>query len=100
MEENEEAYFTLVHQNIQSIRNKCNDLLIFIDNLKMPVNAIALTEHWLRPYETIGLDGFEMASCFVRTTGLHGGSCILVPTGTEYVELKTLKEKSEEKTGD
>ncbi|KAK9730908.1 hypothetical protein QE152_g14098 [Popillia japonica] len=38
----------------------------------------------------------EMASCFSRTSKLHGGSCILVPIGTEYTELESLKEKSKE----
>ncbi|KAK9721111.1 hypothetical protein QE152_g21694 [Popillia japonica] len=35
-----------------------------------------------------------MASCYTRISHSHEGCCILVRSGTDYMELKSLKEKS------
>ena len=35
-----------------------------------------------------------MASCFSRSISCHGGSCILVETGVDFIELTDLKQKS------
>lgn len=88
--------FNLIHQNIQSIKNKVDDLMIFIDSLNIEVHAICLTEHWLKPFEHFCTDGFVVASSFCRTSNMHGGSCILLPDQTNYVELVSLKQKSKE----
>ncbi|KAK9747297.1 hypothetical protein QE152_g5441 [Popillia japonica] len=42
----------------------------------------------------VSLEGYELASIFSRTSNLHGGSCIMVKEGNEYVELEYLKNKS------
>lgn len=83
---------------MQSIRNKSDELLIFIEEQELEIDAIAITEHWLKSYETVSLEGYELASIFSRSSNLHGGSCIMVKEGTDYVELEHLKNKSKEMT--
>ena len=39
------------HNNIQSIRNKVIDLELYLGSISVRPTVIALTEHWLRPFE-------------------------------------------------
>ncbi|KAI4456528.1 multiple inositol polyphosphate phosphatase-related [Holotrichia oblita] len=60
------------------------------------VNAITMSEHWLEQNETINIQGYDMVSCFSRTSKKGGGSCILIESGVEHKELVDLKEHSVE----
>lgn len=96
MQSNIDGIFNVIHQNIQSVRNKVDELEVFIGTLDSAVNAICLTERWLRPGEQFCIRGYKIASCYYRTFNLHGGSCILVEADTEIIELEHLKQKSQE----
>lgn len=78
--------FTLVHQNIRSVRNKLDELTIFINN--SCVNAVVLSEHLLEQNETIYLEGYEMASFFYRTSKRGGRTGILLQAGIDHKETR------------
>ncbi|KAG5865456.1 hypothetical protein JTB14_034316 [Gonioctena quinquepunctata] len=67
---------TLLLINIQSIRNKIDDLYIYLENLDSP-KLVLVTEHWLNPQEPICVPGYKCISRFDRVTAEHGGTLIL-----------------------
>lgn len=94
--ERDNFIFTILHQNIQSLLNKINEIEVFLDTYDETIQVIALTEHWLGVNDTLvtKVDGYELASCFCRTSKLHGGSCIFVSDGISFREMTELKQKS------
>lgn len=83
---------SILHQNIQSLRNKISDLEVFIHNLKQLPQVICLTEHWF-PGDTIlsaNLPNYRVASYSSRQTP-HGGSCIYVSAETDFIDMDELK---------
>ncbi|KAK9711484.1 Endonuclease-reverse transcriptase [Popillia japonica] len=88
--------FNIMHQNIQPMPNKLDQIEIFLETLDKRVDALAITEHWLNAAKLtfIRLAGFRMASCYARENRIHGGSCLLVREGISFVECVDLKEKS------
>lgn len=72
-----ENLVTLLLYNIQSVRNKVDELTIFLEQLNMPC-FILLTEHWLREGEPCHLTNYIVAARFNRQTLIHGGTMILV----------------------
>lgn len=60
----------------------------------MNIVVVAITEHWLKPHEKIEISGFEMASSYVRKANMHGGSCLLIRSGLDYEELRSITEMS------
>lgn len=76
--------------NIQSVRNKGNELHILLEHNNFP-QYVLLTEHWLKPDEPFELHNYVIASKFCRTQSLHGGTMILVHDSIyKKSELKTL----------
>lgn len=63
--------------NIQSVRNKGNELYIFLEQHNLP-NLVFLTEHWLRSEEPFECQNYVIASKYCRTQSQHGGTMILV----------------------
>lgn len=63
--------------NIQSIRNKCDELFVLLDELERP-DFILLTEHWLKPSESFYIPDYLMVSTYWRKNSVHGGTTILV----------------------
>lgn len=63
--------------NIQSVRNKTDDLFIILECLKSP-SIVLLTEHWLAPGEPLHIPGYVVLSKFCRANFEHGGTVALV----------------------
>lgn len=89
-----------MHCNIQSIRNKVDEINLLIDEMTLPPTVIAFTEHWLTYEEipVINLSGYKLASCFCRRHFSHGGCSIYVREDLGFLELTQLKQKSKELT--
>lgn len=65
--------------NIQSIRNKVDELKLFIESVQNP-DFILLTEHWLKENEPLFLDDYDLLASYCRTKHVHGGTMILIHT--------------------
>lgn len=63
--------------NVQSVRNKVEDLDLFIDSMHYP-DFILLTEHWLREGEPFFLNDYILLSSYCRSKSVHGGTMILM----------------------
>lgn len=63
--------------NIQSARNKIDDLFIVLEGLQFP-DILLLTEHWLKPDESLHLPGYSVISKFCRVNHAHGGTLAAV----------------------
>jgi len=91
---------SLLHVNIQSLRNKTGELELLIKQEGVSPNYIALTEHWLQPHEerSIHIPGYKLASCYHRSQNRCGGSAIYTRQHLDTLELTHLKQKSVELT--
>lgn len=69
---------TVVQLNIRSLRNKLDDLFIFLEDNDTP-DIILLTEHWLEITEHCNVQEYYIVSKFCRqnVTG-YGGTMILI----------------------
>ena len=65
----------IVHQNIQSIRNKLTEVEIMLHELK--VDILCLTEHWMDGNESVSIPGYNMVAKYSRRAKACGGVCIL-----------------------
>lgn len=63
--------------NVQSIRNKIDELYIFLDGIGFP-DVLLLTEHWLVTDEPISVPEYNMLSKYSRSVSSHGGTLIMV----------------------
>lgn len=63
--------------NIQCLRNKTNELTLFLRDYSMP-DIVMLTEHWLKQDELIQMSDYVVLSSFCRTESIHGGCMILI----------------------
>lgn len=68
--------------NIQSIRNKSDDLYLLLDNLHYP-HIILLTEHWLKTDEPLSIHDYVVVSKYCRTEFEHGGTVIIIDEHTK-----------------
>ncbi|KAI4461572.1 hypothetical protein MML48_5g00016384 [Holotrichia oblita] len=82
----------------EAISNKLDHIEIFLETHDHPVHALAITEHWLDSNKLpfIRIDGYVMASCYVRTNKIHGGPCLFVQNDILFIERIDLKERSAE----
>jgi len=66
--------------------------------METPPSVLAFSEHWLHEDEvsSISINGYKMASCFTRSSFIHGGSCICVRADLKFEEISKLKQKSKE----
>ncbi|KAG5888418.1 hypothetical protein JTB14_016322 [Gonioctena quinquepunctata] len=64
--------------NIRSLRNKLEELELFIDNEKLDI--ICLCEHWLHQdiIKYYGIENFSLVNNYCRTQSNHGGVMIYV----------------------
>lgn len=69
---------SIIHQNVQCLNNKVEDLEVFLDGEGCDV--LCLTEHWYthNNIESVGVAGFSLLSHFSRQSGIHGGAAIFV----------------------
>lgn len=68
------SFFVL---NIQSIRNKVDELTILLEYYNKP-GFLCLTEHWLRADEPLFIPNYLMLSCFRRSITKGGGTAIFI----------------------
>jgi len=76
--------FTILHQNIQEISNKTDELLNSLSPNAPQV--ICLTEHHLRTEEirNVNFSQYTLTTSFCRQTYSHGGVCIFVPKNIQF----------------
>lgn len=89
--------FSVLHQNIQSIRNKVQQLDVELQTINS--SLVCITEHWCRGDEIahIVLNSYELACHYSRTTMRGGGSCIYIKKGIVYKVRSDIISLSEEK---
>lgn len=90
--------FHLLHQNIQSLRNKTLELEAFIETLEEKPHILCFTEHWLQKdeAEVLPIEGYKMVSAYCREISEKGGACIYTKEGYSFEEEKCITEKSVE----
>lgn len=95
---NDRDYFNIIHQNIQCITNKLQKIELFLATVTKTIHVLAITEHWLDAGRVpfVSLHGYRVASCYVRQVRSHGGSCLFVREGIEYLERDDLRRRSVE----
>jgi hypothetical protein len=73
------SFMNVLSLNIQSIRNKIIDFTTFVENSKVTLDIIVLTETHVKENETqfFNLPGYEVEHC-VRKSGRFGGVAIYV----------------------
>lgn len=83
----------LLHQNIQSLKNKTLDIEIFITEMPIAPKVLCFTEHWCTSeVGCVGIDGYSLVASYSRVSGPHGGCCIYAVDGLECLELCDLKQ--------
>lgn len=88
--------FKLFHINIQSLRNKYNELEAFLLDSGKDYDAICLSEHWLFPQEIINFtfNNHIVASHFSRSIHIHGGVLILLKSSLQFLPLVNINDLS------
>lgn len=78
-----------MHQNVQCIRNKVNQIELILDETQTDI--LCVTEHWLKCEElsSINLTGYDKANFYCRTTYIHGGVGIFIKKGMKYQKIET-----------
>ena len=61
--------------NIQSIRNKTDELYLYLDTGNYP-DVLVITEHWLNQDESLFLPNYILLAKYCRTVTIHGGTLI------------------------
>ncbi|CAH0553616.1 unnamed protein product [Brassicogethes aeneus] len=86
--------FSIVNLNIQSVKNKINELELFLNNKN--ISCVCLCEHWLTANEicALSIEGYTCASFYSRLNSRGGGSVILVKCNTNYIELQNINSLS------
>lgn len=91
--------FSILHQNIEGLLNKQDNLLLTIDdfkNKKMLIDAICLSEHFMiEGHEgNLNIDGYNLVASYQRKDKKRGGTCILLRQGIEYEVLNIASDLS------
>jgi hypothetical protein len=94
--------FILLHQNVQGLLNKLEDIELCIDEMADRNNSIQVlcfTETFIKQgsESNIRIKGFNLAATFSRKNIKRGGSCILVRQHYQYRSLVLCKTLSVEK---
>lgn len=84
------ASLSLIHQNIQYLRNKIDRLEIFLKNEKP--DLVVFTEHGLKSNEMsqINIPGFSMEVSFCRQQHKSGGVCIFTNNNSRNINSRSL----------
>lgn len=87
-----------MHQNIEGLLNKQDNLTISLENLEKEVDVVCLTEHFVKVGNegNIQLQGYQLAAAFQRSARSRGGCCILVRDDIEYCVLRDAEELSQQ----
>jgi exonuclease III len=80
----------IFHQNIRSLRNKVDELLLSWDS---EPDIVCFSEHWMQRDEVVHLVNFECVAQFCRGSSLGGGVCIYV--NKRFKTLHPFKDCSE-----
>jgi len=70
----------------------------YLDSLEVKPTILCFSEHWLEEdeYNSTKIEGYKLASSYVRTHKSHGGTCVYIDEDLEYVALSDLVNLSEE----
>lgn len=84
---------SILHQNIQCLRNKVDEVDIFINGMEMKPEIICFTETWLKAEEAdfIKIEGYEKRACFCRVEMQHGGASIFSKESTMVEPVDEIK---------
>ena len=92
---------TFLFLNIQSLRNKCDELEVFVNDTSGSnlFSVIGITEHWLRSFEMehCNIDNYMIPSYFCRQGLGYGGSLIMTHQSLECRILTQITDLSVEK---
>lgn len=93
--------FSLLHLNAQSIRNKFDDILHLLENIKFHPNVIGITETHLKEHE---IDAFDILTGYTfvhrsRKTLQKGGVGIYIDKNLRFRERTDLELALDEKIG-
>jgi len=88
----------LGHINVQSLRNKLQELQDFTKTNREKLLVMAVTEHWLRKEELAMYvpEGYQLGDAYCRERLAHGGSLMYVREDIEFKPLYFISEMSEE----
>lgn len=77
----------IAHVNVQGLSNKLIGVEVFLQQYN--VDVLGLTEHWFlnQDFQNIQFVGYNIVSCFSRTTTTHGGSMLLVRNKYDVSEM-------------
>jgi hypothetical protein len=93
------VHFSVLHQNMQSMRNKVLDLDLVLKSKVQNIDVLCLTEHWIKGdyLTTVRIEQYKLVSHFGRTNHNYGGSCIYVKNNISTKEVNFLQGISVEK---
>lgn len=94
---NKQNNFKIMHQNVQYLNNKIDQVTVFLHENKPDIFTI--TEHGFSENEMLGcqIEGYNIAAHYCRINHKGGGTAIFISHKiVEYKELQWLKQKSEE----
>ena len=77
---------SIMHQNIQCIRNKIIDLNIFLNTDLDNVDIVCFSEHWLNEHEytSLVIPNYNLAGIYCRKVHKNGGVAILVKNSISF----------------
>lgn len=74
----EKQSLSILYLNIQSLRNKTNELFLLLESKNYP-DVVCICEHWLKPEELVFVSvEYMILSKYCRSTLSHGGTMILI----------------------
>jgi hypothetical protein len=82
-------HFSVLHQNIQSIRNKLLELDLVLKSRVQNTDVLCFTEHWIKEdyLTSIHIDQYKLVNYFGRKNHNHGGSCIFVKKKVSVLKM-------------
>ncbi|VEN63801.1 unnamed protein product [Callosobruchus maculatus] len=88
---------SIMNFNVQCIRNKILILEDFIKSVS-GLKVLCITEHWLREDELscYNIPGFALKAAYCRVVHIHGGVSIYIHETLAGIELKKIKDLSQE----
>lgn len=83
----------LMHVNVQSLKNKINNLESLLYSQSQKYKILCLTEYWLKNSGTqgISMDGWYVGHAHSRSISVHEGTMILVETISGCSECPIVK---------
>lgn len=90
--------FTVVHQNINRLKNKVSRLECELQ-LHKEIDVLCLSEHWLShsQLDAINIMNYKLSAKFCRTTGRGGGVCIYSRSSLLTIERTDMEQLGAER---